>query len=143
MPARLPVHPRRSVAAAVLAAGLLVTGCGGAASPSTSSGSAVATSPTPSTGGSAATPAVRVVALTVAGGKVSGDTGRVVVATGTRVDVAVTADVAQEVHIHGYDLMVDTVPGSTVHRTFTASIPGVFVIELEQSRRELARLQVQ
>jgi heme/copper-type cytochrome/quinol oxidase subunit 2 len=79
----------------------------------------------------------------VAGGKVSGDTGRVVVKTGTQVDVAVTADVAQEVHIHGYDLMVDTVPGQTVHKVFTASIPGVFVIELEQSRRELTRLQVQ
>jgi heme/copper-type cytochrome/quinol oxidase subunit 2 len=86
---------------------------------------------------------VRTITLAVARGKVTGDTGRVDVKLGTTVDVAVTADVAQEVHIHGYDLHVDTVPGQTVHKQFVANIPGVFTIELEQTSTTLTRLQVQ
>jgi heme/copper-type cytochrome/quinol oxidase subunit 2 len=62
---------------------------------------------------------------------------------GSTVEVVVTADVAQEVHIHGYDLHVDTVVGQPVTKEFVASTPGVFEVELEQSKTLLTRLQVQ
>ncbi len=39
--------------------------------------------------------------------------------------------------------MVDTIPGKTVHKQFVAKIPEVFEIELEQSKTQLTRLQVQ
>jgi hypothetical protein len=47
------------------------------------------------------------------------------------------------VHVHGYDLTVDTVPGQPVTVEFTADIPGVFEVELEESKLPLTRLQVQ
>lgn len=104
--------------------------------------SSAAASTSPSTSAATGT-GVQTITLNVAGGKVSGDTGRARVKLGSTVDVAVTADVAEEVHIHGYDLMVDTVPGQTVHKQFVAKLPGVFEIELEQSKTQLTRLQVQ
>ena len=85
----------------------------------------------------------QVIALAVAAGSVSGETDRVVVALGSAVRIEVTADVADEVHVHGYDLAVDTVPGQPVTVAFTADIPGVFEVELENSKLLLTRLQVQ
>jgi hypothetical protein len=85
----------------------------------------------------------QVIALTVTEGTVSGATGRVPVPLGSTVRVQVTADVADEVHVHGYDLMTDTVPGQPVTIEFKADIPGVFEVELEQSKLPLTRLQVQ
>jgi hypothetical protein len=85
----------------------------------------------------------QVIDLTVTGGKVSGATGRVLVKLGSTVRMQVTADVTEEVHVHGYDLMKETVPGQPVTIEFTANIPGVFEVELEQSKLPLTRLQVQ
>ncbi len=85
----------------------------------------------------------QVIALAVTAGDVSGETGRVVVELGSEVRVEVTADVSDEVHVHGYDLTVDTVPGRPVSLEFTADLPGVFEVELHDSRLQLTRLQVQ
>jgi FtsP/CotA-like multicopper oxidase with cupredoxin domain len=85
----------------------------------------------------------QVITLTVTGGKVSGATGRVDVKLGSQVKLQVTADVPDEVHVHGYDLMKDTVPGEPVTVAFTADIPGVFEVELENAKLPLTRLQVQ
>ena len=122
---------------------------GGAAStaPSAASSSVQTAGPeqTTSPGSSAAPQAgtAQVIDLTVTGGQVSGATGRVPVKLGSTVQMQVTADVADEVHVHGYDLMKDTVPGQPVTIEFTANVPGVFEVELEKSKLPLTRLQVQ
>ncbi|MCW2607889.1 MAG: uncharacterized protein JWO60_2582, partial [Frankiales bacterium] len=81
--------------------------------------------------------------LTVVGGKVTGDTGRVRIGLGDRVRLTVTADVADEVHLHGYDLHADTAAGQAASLEFVADRPGIFEVELEESRLALTRLQVQ
>jgi heme/copper-type cytochrome/quinol oxidase subunit 2 len=109
-------------------------------------GTEQATSPEQTTGAgpsSALRGTGQVIALTVTEGTVSGATGRVPVPLGSTVRVQVTADIADEVHVHGYNLMTDTVPGQPVTIEFTADIPGVFEVELEQSKLPLTRLQVQ
>ena len=146
------------LAAAGLLLPLLLTACGGesddvgaAAEPTSAATSAAASPlavPTPSsaaqpTGQAADDEDATVVSLTVAGGKVTGDTGRVPVPLGARVRLTVLADTADEVHLHGYDLHVDTTPGSPVNLEFVADRPGVFEAELEESRVLLTRLQVQ
>jgi hypothetical protein len=148
------VVPALALAAAL--AGLTACGStgssGGAADPTSSAASSpasseptVATEQATSAGPSAAPPAdtAQVIALTVAAGTVSGESGRVVVTLGSAVRIEVTADVADEVHVHGYDLTVDTVPGQPVIVEFTADIPGVFEVELHGSELLLTRLQVQ
>ena len=85
----------------------------------------------------------RVVAVTVKNGKVTGDTGRVKVEQGSKVQIRVTSDVSDEVHLHGYDKMVDVKAGGTAKLTFTADIPGLFEVELESRAKQLTQLQVQ
>jgi hypothetical protein len=120
---------------------------GASTAPSAASSSVQTASPeqTTSAGPSAAPQAgnAQVVTLTVTGGKVTGATGRVHVKLGSTVRIQVTADVADEVHVHGYDLKEDTVPSEPVTIEFTANVPGVFEVELEESKLQLTRLQVQ
>jgi heme/copper-type cytochrome/quinol oxidase subunit 2 len=58
------------------------------------------------------------------------------------VTVRVTSDVADEIHVHGYDLKQDVEAGSTAEISFTADIPGVFEVELENAGFKLADLEV-
>jgi nitrous oxide reductase len=83
------------------------------------------------------------VAITVSGGKVSGPKGRVKVKQGSTVTLQVTSDVADEVHLHGYDKSMDVEKGRTASLTFKATLTGVFEVELEKRALQLTQLQVQ
>ncbi|MEL7208351.1 MAG: hypothetical protein AAGK32_09000, partial [Actinomycetota bacterium] len=83
-----------------------------------------------------------VLEVVVAAGSVSGDSGRQAVSVGDTVLVRVDADVADEVHVHGYDLFAEVVPGMTAEVQFTADIPGVFEVELESGGLLLVELEV-
>src|SRR4051794_25168556 len=85
----------------------------------------------------------QVVAITVRDGDVIGVASRVKVETGSTVQIRVTSDVADEVHLHGYDKSVDVRPGHLLRLPFKASIPGVFEVELESRKQRLTQLQVQ
>lgn len=82
------------------------------------------------------------VEITVASGQVSGGVSRKRIDVGESVTVRVTSDVAEEIHVHGYDLTRDLTPGVPVELTFTADIPGVFEVELENSGLKVAELEV-
>jgi heme/copper-type cytochrome/quinol oxidase subunit 2 len=64
------------------------------------------------------------------------------VAHGAHVTLAVTSDVADEVHVHGYDVETELEPGTPAELTFDATIPGVFEVELHESGTVLLTLQV-
>jgi len=85
----------------------------------------------------------QVVSVTYRDGDVTGPSGRVKVKRGDTVQLVVTSDKADEVHLHGYDKKVDVAAGGTVRLTFRATIPGVFEAELEHLKVRLVRLQVQ
>ena len=68
---------------------------------------------------------------------------RIRVDLGQKVRVRVEADHAEEVHVHGYDLKGDVAPGQPAVIDFTADVPGVFEVELEESSLKLLELQVQ
>jgi hypothetical protein len=61
---------------------------------------------------------------------------------GDTVRFRVRSDVADEVHVHGYDLMKDVEPGQTITFAFPASITGIFEIELENRGEQIAQLRV-
>lgn len=88
------------------------------------------------------TPTARVIELSYAGGAVSGDTGRQTVTLGEQVVLRVTSDVAEEVHVHGYDVTQAVPAGSTVDIALTASIPGGFEVELHEAGTALCQLRV-
>ena len=61
---------------------------------------------------------------------------------GDRVVFVVTSDVADEVHVHGYDLSRDVGAGRPARIAFRATIPGRFEVELEDRRVPIAELTV-
>jgi len=83
-----------------------------------------------------------VAAFTFTGGHVSGDS-RVTVKLGDQVTIRVVSDVAEEIHVHTYDLTADLEPDAPGRLTFTADIPGVHEVELEHSHLRLFSLEVQ
>jgi hypothetical protein len=81
--------------------------------------------------------------ITFAEDRASGDTGRLVVGVGETVSIRVTSLRADEVHLHGYDIAAPVRADLPAVIEFTADIPGVFELELEDLGAELATLQVQ
>jgi heme/copper-type cytochrome/quinol oxidase subunit 2 len=61
---------------------------------------------------------------------------------GETVRFRVRSDVADHVHVHGYDLMRDVEPGETITFSFPAEITGIFEVELEDLGEEIAQLRV-
>ena len=75
-------------------------------------------------------------------GDVDGGPQRVRIDLGDEVILVVRSDVADEVHVHGYDERADVKAGGTVRITFTADVPGVFVAELEERKLRIAEFEV-
>jgi len=61
---------------------------------------------------------------------------------GDRIRFKVSADVADEVHVHGYDLAKDVEAGGTVSFDFPGTIEGIFEAELEARKEQIAELRV-
>jgi hypothetical protein len=82
------------------------------------------------------------ITIVVRGGKPVGGIKRATVAKDEQVVLTVRADVADEVHVHGYDLMKDVAPGAPAVISFKAKIPGRFEAELEERSLQIAELTV-
>jgi hypothetical protein len=98
--------------------------------------------PTTAAAGPTTTAAPNVVSVNVRGGSVEGPT-RYRVDVNRELTIRVTSDVADEVHVHGYDLTAPVGPGQPAELTFVAAILGGVEVELERSRRRLLTLEVQ
>jgi hypothetical protein len=62
---------------------------------------------------------------------------------GARITFTVTADVADEVHVHAYDFHKDIEkPGDTVKFDFKANITGITEAELENAGLQIASIRV-
>jgi hypothetical protein len=62
---------------------------------------------------------------------------------GDRIVLIVRADVEDEVHVHGYDLMDDVAPGNPARISFNADSEGRFEVELEDRHLLLTELVVE
>jgi hypothetical protein len=157
---------RLALAAAVGALGIAAAGCGGGSNDSEDGNPppapppvAAPAPPPPEPPPSVAAPAppppepppvkpkpkpasTATVRIVVRGGKPVGGLKRVTLKKGQRVTLVVRSDVADEVHLHGYDRSVDVDSGQTARLVFTASIPGRFEVELEDRGLQIADLEV-
>ena len=80
--------------------------------------------------------------VTAKGGRPVGGVQHFAARKGERVRIVVRSDVADHVHLHGYDVMRDVAPGAPAQLVVTAEITGVFEIELEDRGELLAELEV-
>ena len=112
------------IAAAVVVAvvGFVIAGSGGSSKQSTSSGP---------------------VTIVVKGAKPVGGIKPITVKKGQRVRFTVKSDVADEIHVHGYDFHKNVAKNGTVSFDFPAKIDGEFVIELESRGEQIAALKVE
>ena len=81
--------------------------------------------------------------ITIRGGKPVGGIKKLDYNKGDQVKFIVTSDVADEIHVHGYDLKEDVPAGGSVRFSFPASIEGVFEVELEDRKQQIAQLKVE
>jgi hypothetical protein len=88
-------------------------------------------------------PGPTVVRVRVVGGVPKGGIVRKTVKQGDRVVLVVTSDVADEVHLHGYDISRDVRARGTARIRFLAKVPGRFEVELEKRGVQIADLTVE
>ena len=100
------------------------------------------TSDAPTRYGAAVDEAAQTITIDVVDGEPVGGVQRVEVALGSVVGLMVTSDIAEEVHVHGYDILRAVSDGHPAHFAFTAEIPGVFEVEFEGSGRLLMQLEI-
>lgn len=87
-------------------------------------------------------PTVVQVPIVVRGGRPVGGIKRVTVAKNRRVVIVVTSDVADHIHLHGYDIVRDVAPGAPGRLAFRTTIPGRFEAELEDRGLQIADITV-
>jgi ABC-type glycerol-3-phosphate transport system substrate-binding protein len=131
-----------------LCACVLVTaalaGCGSNDNGSTSTTDTTSTTTTTTSSETTTTAAPKPVevAIVVENGAPKGGIVRKTVSKGDDVVLVVTSDVADEIHLHGYDKSKDVLAGGTIRLPFTAMLPGRFEVELEQRGIQIADLTV-
>jgi hypothetical protein len=84
-------------------------------------------------------PAARV-RVTIRNGLPVGGPARITVVKGRRVVLVVNSDVADEVHLHGYNIMRDVAPGRPATIEFRATIVGTVEAELENRGLQIATI---
>jgi hypothetical protein len=144
---------RYSISLLLLTGAVALAGCGGGSKSSapTTSTVAPATTTVPSTTTTTtATTTTKTqttagpvtIRVLIKGGKPVGGIQRATVKKGQKVAVVVHSDVADEVHVHGYDLHKDVDAGGTVRIEFPATITGVFEAELEDRKLQIIEFTV-
>ena len=83
-----------------------------------------------------------VATIRVRNGKPVGGITKLVYTKGDQIQIKVVSDVADEVHLHGYDIGKDVKAGGSVTFDLPASIEGVFEMELESRSEQIAELRV-
>jgi plastocyanin len=114
------------------------TDSGSAGSPASAPPTAV---PSPSAG-SAEPAADEVLKISVQGRTVTPAPGRKTVSVGDRVQLVVTTDTANRVHIHGVEIEKELQPGVPLTVDFTIKDPGVYAVELHDPELLLVQLVV-
>jgi hypothetical protein len=80
--------------------------------------------------------------IEVKNAKPVGGVQKLVVKKNGQVTFTVKSDVADEIHVHGYNFMKDVPKDGSVSFDFPAKIDGEFDIELEKRGEQIASLQV-
>ena len=133
------------LACACVLAATALAGCGSDDSSSASSTDSTTEEPTTTADTETTTtePAKpTIVSIVVVNAAPKGGIVRQTLSEGDHVVLVVKSDVADEIHLHGYDKSTDVTAGGTARLPFTATIPGRFEVELESRAVQIADLTV-
>ena len=134
---------------AVAASTVALAGCGGdngteAVTTTETAAAAPAKTTDTTTVTTATTPAAQpqVITIHVVKGVPQGGIQRPTIDKGEKVVLVVDTDSGEAVHLHGYNIEKEVVPGKPVRLPFTATIPGRFELELHPTDALLAVVEV-
>ena len=130
---------------AATVASIALVGCGSNDSESASSDTTTTETTTTTTDTTTTTEAEKPteVKVVVVNGSPQGGIVRQTVNKDDQVVLVVTSDVADEIHLHGYDKAKDVAAGGTIRLPFKATIPGRFEAELESRGVQIAEITVE
>jgi len=131
------------LAAACVLAAVAVAGCGSGDSESASSTDTTTTTGTTTTETTTDAVTPTIVPINVVDGQPQGGIVRQTVSKDDQVVLVVSSDVADEIHLHGYDIARNVAAGGTVRLPFKATIPGRFEAELESRSVQIADITVE
>ena len=131
--------------AASTVASIALVGCGSNDSESASTDTTTTETTTTTTDTTTTTAAKKPteVKVVVVNGSPQGGIVRQTVNKDDQVVLVVTSDVADEIHLHGYDKAKDVAAGGTIRLPFKATIPGRFEAELESRGVQIAEITVE
>jgi hypothetical protein len=118
----------------VLLAALALSACGSGSGTSSGSGSG-------STSNQNAQPG-SVPTIVIKNGEPVGGIKQLEYSAGEQIRFKVESDIAEEVHFHGYEVMKDVKAGGTVSFDMPAEIEGIFEVELEGKKEQIAEITV-
>jgi hypothetical protein len=136
-------NPTKALAAllALVVALLPVAACGGGNGETTTGAATTATTgdekPAKSNGRAAAPPTI-----VVRDGEPVGGVRELEFEAGERIRFRVRSDLADELHVHGYDVNEEIPAGRSAAISFPAEIEGIFEVELHGSGAQIAELRV-
>lgn len=128
--------------ALVAIAGLAACGGGDGEAGTAASGSTVKTNGEKAAKGGDGGGVPAMTTIVIRGGEPVGGVQELEYGAGEQVRFDVRSDVADEIHVHGYDVMRDVPAGGSVSFSFPAEIEGIFEIELEERGEQIAELRV-
>jgi hypothetical protein len=132
-----------AAAVAVVIVAIIVLSSNDDKKDTSSNSTSTPTTPTSTGSGKPAKPAPPpVTQIVVKGGQPAGGIKTITVGKGDQIRFAVSSDVSDEIHVHGYDFMKDVKAGGKVSFSFPAKIDGEFEVELESRGEQIAKLVV-
>lgn len=81
--------------------------------------------------------------VVVEGGEPKDGIEELTYSAGEPIRFRVESDVADEVHFHGYDVGKEIEAGGIVSFDVPATIPGIFEVELEEAKEQIAEVTVE
>ena len=123
----------------VLAATIALAACGSSEETNTTSAT---TATRPGDKPESASMGGKVPTIVVRSGEPVGGIKQLEYNAGDEIRFEVSSDAAEEIHVHGYDLEKEVVPGKATSFSFPATIDGIFEIELHSTDDQIAELRV-
>ena len=87
-------------------------------------------------------PKPQVAAIEIKNGQPVGGVQELEFTRGENIVFGVESDVADHVHLHGYDIFMDVAAGGAVRFEVPATVEGVFEVELEDRATQIAEITV-
>jgi hypothetical protein len=126
----------------VFATAAVFAACGSSDETSATNAATESTATKPANKSESASMGGKVPTIVIRNGEPVGGVQELEYSAGEEIRFEVKSDVADEVHVHGYDLMKDVPAGGTVSFDFPAEIEGIFEAELEGRKEQILELRV-